>query len=64
MKVKKFNLIDVVLMLIGFIISINLYVNEGGLAIFYGWFFATAILFAIKISFKDGFTLNRFKKKS
>lgn len=65
MKGKKFNFIDVALMLIGFVISITLYGNEGGLAIFYGWFFATGILFAIRISFKEnGFTLDRFKRKN
>lgn len=59
MKGKKFNFIDIVLMLIGFIISMSLYRSEGALVIFYGWFFATGILFAIKISFTD-----KFKSKS
>lgn len=59
MKNKKFNFIDIALMLIGFIISIRLYSNEGALVIFYGWFFATGILFAIRISLK-----NRFKKEN
>lgn len=46
---------DGVLMLIAFIFSNNLYKDEGILAIFCGWFFATGILFAIKLSFKEGF---------
>jgi len=52
---KHFNFIDVILMLIGFIISMSLYGSEGILSIFYGWFFATGILFAIRISLKYNF---------
>ena len=54
---ESFSFTDGVLMLIAFAISINMYKDEGGLAIFYGWLFATGILFAIKISLKDSVVL-------
>ena len=62
---KNFELdfYDGILMLVASVISYNMYKLDGYLAIFYGWFFITAILFAIKLSFKDGFTLRRFKKR-
>ena len=60
----KFDFIDGILMVIAIIFSYLIFKGDGVLAIFYGWIFATGILFAIKISFKDGFTLKRFKRKS
>ena len=60
---ENLSFTDGVLMLIAFIFSNNLYKDEGSLAVFYGWFFATGILFAIKLSFKEKTTENDDKKE-
>lgn len=60
---KKFDYIDTFLMLLGLIISCVLYWGDK-VGIFYGFIFATAILFAIRTGISGGFTLKRFKRKS
>ena len=57
----KFSFVDAILLIIAFIISYEIYKGEG-LAVFYGFIFIGAILFAIRLFFKDGITFKRFKR--